>query len=300
MFMWLIHSGILVEVRLEFMLPGHSMLPCDRRFGVLEKAFKKKETINNPQEYIGIISGAKRSTATRMGHNEFYDFKYLLQFIQFRKAKDVLFSKSRTITLSHEHPWSMLLITPAGTERVDLNKKNNREAMLTLPELFAQKYPDPSGDQHRVQIPMKYWHKQHIKISESKLLHLQQMRPYLERAGRDWVDSVTLGQRTAAPRPREDDRTLESQLIEASEPNQDDGIDDEYTNVPEPNFPPGYISNVIAEDPPPQPISTSSTPTPSTSGIRAKRKLPPGTPSAHVTKRHKSNDKETGETSSSD
>ena len=137
--MWLIHSGILVEVKLEFMVPGHSMLPCDRRFGVLEKEFKKKEMISTPQEYIDIINKSAKSTATRMGHNEFINFKYLLQFIQFRKAKDVLFSKSRQIILSHEYPWSMLLVTPDGSERVDLNKRNNREAMLTLPELFAQK-----------------------------------------------------------------------------------------------------------------------------------------------------------------
>ena len=37
MFMWLIQSGTLTVVVLEFMVPGHSYLPCDRKFGQLEQ-----------------------------------------------------------------------------------------------------------------------------------------------------------------------------------------------------------------------------------------------------------------------
>ena len=43
MFLWMIHQGILTEVHLEFMIPGHSYMPCDRTFGTLEKKFKKLE-----------------------------------------------------------------------------------------------------------------------------------------------------------------------------------------------------------------------------------------------------------------
>ena len=124
--MWLIHQGVLTEVHLEFMIPGHSYMPCDRTFGTLEKKFKKLENINCPEEYINQIRRSPKSTTKVMEYTDFLDFKFLLNFIQFRKAKGVLFSKSRRIILDKEEPWSMLLITPTGTERVDLNKRDNK------------------------------------------------------------------------------------------------------------------------------------------------------------------------------
>ena len=132
MFLWLIQNGILVEVHLEFMVSGHSMMPCDSTFGVLEKKFKNQETFNIPEEYRSFINQSRKSTSITMGQKELINFKYLLQFIQFRKAKTVKFSKSRRIILSHLHPWSMLLVTSTGSERVDLNKHTNKDDMLPL------------------------------------------------------------------------------------------------------------------------------------------------------------------------
>ena len=183
MFLWLIQNGILVEVHLEFMVPGHSMMPCDRCFGVLEKAFKNHEQIHTPEEYRDIIHRSNKSTSITMSHKYLLNFKDLLQYIQFRKAKTVKFSKSRRIILSHLHPWSMLLVTPTGSERVDLNKSTNNDNMLSLSDFVGS-----------FELPRKYIENQHIKITASKLIHLQKLRPYLSCAGYEWVDSVTNGQ----------------------------------------------------------------------------------------------------------
>ena len=261
MFLWMIHQGILAEVHLEFMIPGHSMMPCDRTFGALEKKFKTLENINCPEEYINQIRRSPKSTTKVMEYTDFLDFKFLLNFIQFRKAKGVLFSKSRRIILDKEEPWSMLLITPTGTERVDLNKRDNQEEELSLPELVAKHRPDPSGNPDIVQLPRKYKKDTQLLIPPTKLLHLQQMRPYLDSAVRTWVDSVTIGQRTAVPRPRV---PVDEHTQESAETLPADFYDDVYTSVPEPNFPPGYVENIPLEDPPPHPqASTGTVETPS-------------------------------------
>ena len=307
MFLWLIHQGVLTEVHLEFMIPGHSYMPCDRTFGTLEKKFKKLENINCPEEYINQIRRSPKSTTKVMEYTDFLDFKFLLAFIQFRKAKGVLFSKSRRIILDKDEPWSMLLITPTGNERVDLNKRENRKENLSLPELIAKHRPDPSGNEDIVRLPKKYKEDTHLILPPLKLLHLKQMSPYLNSAGRTWVDKVTIGQRTAVPRPRltvDDEHTQDS-----TETLPADFYDDVYTSVPEPNFPPGYVENIPLEDPPPHPqASTStvetpshsqaSTSTPSSSKKRAKRRLPQ-TP-ASKSKRPKAthHDKEPNDTDS--
>ena len=241
MFLWLIHQGFLVEVHLEFMVPGHSFMPCDRSFGVLEKKYKRRGIINCPQEYVEIIERTEKSTSTNLGHNRIWNFKALQEFIQFRRANTVLFSKSTRIVLSLERPWDMLLVTPTGNEYVNLNLANNMfddpNAEKLLVDLTKEKYKEG--------LPLKYSHGKQLKVTESKVTHLKAMRPYLTKAGRDWVDSVRTGQLTAEERPR----TANLAPDVPPEDNPDDIDDDEYTDIPEPEFPPGYLRG----DPPPNP-----------------------------------------------
>ena len=290
MSLWLIQDGYLKEVHLEFMVSGHSMMPCDRTFGTLEKKFKKRETIDTPEEYREVINATNHSTAIKMGQDDLINFKYLLKYIQFRKAKTVLFSNSRRIILSEFHPWSMKLVTSSGTEMVNLNKRTNKHAMKTLQELLEEDHPE---------LPRKYKPNQHIKITESKLDHLQSLRPYLTPRGRAWVDSVTIGQRTAVPRPRTDDQHTQ----ECEETISANNMADEYCDVPPHNLPPGYLENATVRGPPPA-HSQASTSTPSSTTRGAKRKLPQETSSTRVSKRPKhtppppesSSDKDTTET----
>ena len=243
MFLWLIHQGILVEVHLEFMVPGHSFMPCDRSFGVLEKKYRRRGIINAPPEYVAIIEGTENSTSTNLGHDQILDFKSLLEFIQFRKASTVLFSKSTRIILRLEHPWHMLLVTPTGSEYVNLNKANNQfadpEDEKNLLELTEDKYKEG--------LPIKYHHRKQLKITDSKVNHLKAMKPYLSKAGRDWVDSVITGQLTAKDRPRTANPDPDGDPDVPPEEDPDNNDDDEYTPIPEPEFPPGYLRG----DPPP-------------------------------------------------
>ena len=224
MFLWLIQCGIIITVHLEFMVPGHSYMPCDRKFGELERKFQKKENIYTPEEYRELINGATNSSSVEMDHDKLLDFKNLLNFVQHRKAKAVKFSKARRIILTSHDPWAMYLYTPDGQERVNLEKTNNK---LTLPEHVDLKV------QH------KYVAGKHIKINESKLAHLQSLRLYMTQPGRRWLDMVEVGQTNAVARPR----TADNDNGDPEENTQGNIIADQYED-------PQYEPEAENEEPP--------------------------------------------------
>ena len=77
MFMFLVQKGILKEVHMDFMVSGHSYLPCDRGFGVIEKACKSRQKIQCPDHYEKIIKKLKGTQATKMTSDDFCHIKSL-------------------------------------------------------------------------------------------------------------------------------------------------------------------------------------------------------------------------------
>ena len=118
MFLWLIQCGLLSVVVLEFMVPEHSYMPCDCKFGELEKKFNTRDNIYTPEEYRAVINGTKNSSSIAMDNDKLKDFKDLINFVQHRKAKDVKFSKARRITLRSTDQWAMYMDTPAGKKEL--------------------------------------------------------------------------------------------------------------------------------------------------------------------------------------
>lgn len=53
------------EVEIVFPVTGHSFLPADRVFGVIEKELRKTEVTSNPDQYIDVIR--KHSSIQRLG-----------------------------------------------------------------------------------------------------------------------------------------------------------------------------------------------------------------------------------------
>ena len=50
----------MVHIKLEFMIVGHSYLPCDRAFGAIERKLKRQRAINCPDEYVEVIRKSTR------------------------------------------------------------------------------------------------------------------------------------------------------------------------------------------------------------------------------------------------
>ncbi|CAL4112496.1 unnamed protein product, partial [Meganyctiphanes norvegica] len=75
----LLQLGDFDSIKIEFMVAGHSYMPCDRAFGSIEKKIRKQATINNPDEYAKLIQTATTGgiNVVRMTQEDFYDIKAL-------------------------------------------------------------------------------------------------------------------------------------------------------------------------------------------------------------------------------
>ena len=50
---------LFITVEYKFPLPGHTFLPCDRDFGVIEKMKRKTAAVYNPECWFTIVDKAK-------------------------------------------------------------------------------------------------------------------------------------------------------------------------------------------------------------------------------------------------
>ena len=199
---------------MDFLVSGHSYLPCNRGFGTVELACKKKEIINGPAHYIDIISRIKNTQVHQLKQEEILDIKSLRKRITMRVAKepDFYFSKARKIVLSKDHPHKFKLVQAEGSVMVDLKQKKRKELISSEP------------------IPKKYPHGEAIMISAEKLRDVQHFSDFLNQAGRSWISQIVRGQTTARERPQVDPE----HEVTPPENIQDDDQYLDYAPVPAP------------------------------------------------------------------
>ena len=184
MFMFLVQKGILKEVHLDFMVSGHSYLPCDRGFGVIERVCKRKQKIQCPDHYVRLIQNIAGVSTCKMESSDFLDIKSLKKRITERKPtkEGLLFSKASKIVIHHDLPLKYTLTQGKETCVVDLQKKTSKVPFER--DTIPLKYPDGSA----------------IKVREEKLQDLQHFSDFLEVSGRQWIQEVVERQRTANAR----------------------------------------------------------------------------------------------------
>ena len=101
------------------MVAGHSYLPCDRAFGLIENKLKRKQSVNCPSECIEIIKSTG-ANVFEMNTNDFFNFKGLKAFVTERKPKGFNFTEGRTFKISTENHWSYLITSRKGVETISL------------------------------------------------------------------------------------------------------------------------------------------------------------------------------------
>ena len=121
----LLQLGDLDSIKIEFMVAGHSYMPCDRAFGSIEQKIRKQTIINTPDEYATIIQTATRGgiTVIIMTQEYFFDIKLLKTKVTVRKPKKFLFTEGKTFTFSKTKPWEYHIKNNSGSiEYVSLEK----------------------------------------------------------------------------------------------------------------------------------------------------------------------------------
>lgn len=62
---WLLENPEINSIELVFPVTGHSLMPADRQFGVIEKKLKKREVMTHPDEITEIIQ--ESSSVVKLG-----------------------------------------------------------------------------------------------------------------------------------------------------------------------------------------------------------------------------------------
>ena len=190
----LLQLGDFDSIKIEFMVAGHSYMPCDRAFGSIEKKIRKQPTINNPDEYARLIQTTFTTggiNVVRMTQEDFYDIKALRAMITMRKPKKFLFTQGRTFTFVKTKPWEFHVKSNSGSsEYVSLEKGKKGPPSKAKNK---QKEPTPL----LTDAPLMRAYANEIKLDESKMEHLLQLRNYLHLPGRDWLDQLVVSQRSA-------------------------------------------------------------------------------------------------------
>ena len=171
--LYLISWEIVTHLDYEYLLPGHSFMPCDQGFSTLENRFKRHESITTPGMYSKLIKEIKNSNHGYLVQSDIYNFKNMSKIIVHRTAQrpGVYFSKAHTISLRSTHPWYMLLQSIAGNEQVCLSIAPNEQRP------FKDLYHLITDSPH---IKHKYLVGTDIKLSKTKFQHLMMIRNFMD------------------------------------------------------------------------------------------------------------------------
>ena len=81
-----IHLHELIRVEFVYLVSGHSYLPCDRTFGIIEKRLRTVSTIEHPTRYVNLIKARlkEQPTVTVMKIADFLEFSVLEHYCTWR------------------------------------------------------------------------------------------------------------------------------------------------------------------------------------------------------------------------
>lgn len=216
MAMYLVQCGYVDVIKFQYMLPGHSFLPCDQGFGVIEKAIKLKQRICCPEDYARIAGKGKRAVVEQLKQEHVLTWKALATVCTIRTPPHpYLFSKARSVTVSRFHPFIYKMESSDGKPHVVSFKKAGEKRMLSdCGDLLTPKYPENRA----------------IRLADKKVKDLKDFRLYLHERGQKWADETIRRQMEAVPRPR-----TGGQLEEFDEDNLQDEDVLEDVDFPEPD-----------------------------------------------------------------
>ena len=161
------------NVEQKFLVTGHTFLPCDRLFALIEKK-KKHCTAYIPDQWIEVILSARPSKPfliQRMYRESFLSFSALLQNLP--RPNTFKVTHYCKILLSKESPSEVLTTTTHNTEE--------NAAMHNFVQPFWTGRNPPSWSfrffRENIVFPIKY--EQPIPISDKKFIDLGKMCLYL-------------------------------------------------------------------------------------------------------------------------
>ena len=236
--MRLIQAGDLESITIQFMVAGHSYMPCDRTFGSIEKKIRNRPSIHCPDEYVTLISSFNFIDVFKMTTLDFFDFKALKTMVRERKPQGFNFTDGRTFKLTREDDWCYDISCHLGEDNVSLR------AIRPPPKSrgkATQKSSCPLLSTHSLELAYPHG----LKLDPSKLLHMRSLHGFLNNAGRNWLESLTTSQDSAQEFTQDEAELPDPEILQ----NPDLGQDQDHLFDSDVSRLPGDDADLFVENP---------------------------------------------------
>lgn len=147
----MVRDQIYKTIEHRFPVPGHTRLPCDRDFGIIEQCKKKVGQVFTPSDWCDLIKKSNQKTpftVTMMTQSDFYSFENLADFKKKKLKTDagdpVDFRNVRCFKFTSDQP-NIIYVKHALTgdfKSITVSKTgpNNSAIVPMLDEQILQKY----------------------------------------------------------------------------------------------------------------------------------------------------------------
>jgi hypothetical protein len=219
--MHLVHCGRVKQVEWKYLLSGHSFLPCDQAFGLIEKQIKYVDLVWSLDDYVTCMENAsvvKPFIITVMTREDFFNFLAIIndKRVVVKNPKGRLFSKASQIVISNTYPEGYIL----KDSFEGLPTEGQRVRMMQGKE----KYTKSAFDLSDIILPLRHNFARQLqaqKVTDLSLL----LNMYHCPEGRIWMENIIDEQKNLLSGPHrvvarvEDD--LEDDILDYVEASQE-------------------------------------------------------------------------------
>lgn len=177
----LVTAGIYKSIEHRFLIPGHTRLPCDRDFALIENQKKRVNQIYSPKDWFELVRQANQKKpfdVTEMKSEDFLTFDQLLKNITKRTIKDdktpLKFREVRCFSFKSDS--NLMHVKYALADRFS-------DVTIAKAGLF----PCASGDLKELLLP-KY--DGPIRINNKKIADLHKLMPYVPIEDRRFYEDI--------------------------------------------------------------------------------------------------------------
>ena len=205
----MIHQGKFFRIEHYFLVPGHSYMPCDQKFGNIELALRKRPNIETKDDYIRIIKSAVRGgfKVVAFEQSQVLDFNVLQDSITKRKSKELNFQDARVIIFDTSYKEGYAIKedyeddTPQHKVRLMPGRKGYSRALFNLGTVdLRPKYQAP------------------IPLTQEKIKDLKDLLVYIHPSHKaEYFHGIIRAQETIGLAPP--DAELEEQQVDDVEDN---------------------------------------------------------------------------------
>ena len=185
----LIHERKVMRIEIIFMVSGHSYLPCDRNFGVLEKKFRVADTIHTTKHYVNVIKSATTPPyeVIVMERDDFLDIKPLLTYVSKRPTGPVSFSGARQLVVDAFYKEGFMVkgdydLSDTNAHQVRLMKGNRN---------YSHKFFNLSS------VPLYPLYDEDRKLQAKKVQDLGKLQRFMGPASQQWYAELLSKQRSS-------------------------------------------------------------------------------------------------------